>query len=110
MILYNVTVKIDTKVHEEWLQWMQTVHIIDVLRTGLFLDAQISRVLGQDESEGITYAIQYSCKDMATLQKYSTTYAPKLQVEHTERYKGKFVAFRTLLEVVDKFSVTKDEA
>ena len=27
-------------------------------------------------------------------------YAKKLQVEHTEKFQGKFVAFRTLLEVV----------
>ena len=73
----------------------------DVLDTGMFGENQIARVLGQDESDGITYAIQYTCKDMKTLQEYSSKYAPKLQEDHTARYKNKFVAFRTLLEIVE---------
>lgn len=101
MILYNVTVKINTEVHDNWLHWMKTIHIPDVMETGLFKAYQIAKVLGQNEEDGITYAIQYSCPDMKTLQEYSSKHAPKLQKEHTDRYDGKFVAFRTLLEIVD---------
>ena len=101
MILYNVTVKINTEVHDDWLHWMKTIHIPDVMNTQLFKAYQIARVLGQDEEDGITYAIQYSCPDMKTLQQYSTQHAPALQKEHTKRYEGKFVAFRTLLEIVE---------
>ena len=36
MILYNVTVKIAKAVHDDWLEWMKTVHIPDVLKTNLF--------------------------------------------------------------------------
>jgi hypothetical protein len=100
MILYNVTVKIDSEVHDEWLQWMQEVHIPEVMATGLFMDNRIARVLLQDESDGISYAFQYTCADMATMQKYMGLHAPYLQKAHGERYKDKFVAFRTLLEVI----------
>ncbi|MEO8448027.1 MAG: DUF4286 family protein, partial [bacterium] len=27
MILYNVTVNVDDSVHDEWLEWMKTIHI-----------------------------------------------------------------------------------
>lgn len=102
MIIYNVTVKIDNTVQEEWLNWMKTVHIPDVLNTGYFQDHQIARVLGQDDSEGTTYAIQYRCKDMKTLQEYSTKAAPALQKATLDRYpNGQLVAFRTLLEVIE---------
>nr|MBS0037881.1 DUF4286 family protein [Saprospiraceae bacterium] len=37
---------------------------------------------------------------MDTLQVYLDEYAPKLQQEHNKRYKGKFVAFRSFMEVV----------
>ena len=100
MILYNVTVKINLDVHEDWLQWMRDIHIPEVMKTGLFDDHRMARVLLQDESDGITYSIQYSCKDMATMQKYTAQFAPALQRDHTERYKDKFVAFRTLLEII----------
>ena len=100
MLIYNVTIKIDLETHKEWLQWMKAVHIPDVLKTGCFNDHKICRLLNQDESEGFTYAIQYLCESMETVQKYQESYAPKLQQEHTDRYKGRFVAFRTLMEEV----------
>lgn len=101
MIIYNVTVKIDNTVREEWLNWMKTVHIPEVLDTGYFQTHQIARVLGQDEQEATTYAIQYTCQDMQTLQEYSAKAAPALQRATLERYPdGQLVAFRTLLEIV----------
>ncbi len=99
MILYNVTVKIETDTHDEWLQWMKNVHIPDVLATGYFTENKLCKLL-IDEEDGVTYSIQYFCKDMKTLHEYNVKHAPRLQQEHQEKYDGKFVAFRTLMEVV----------
>lgn len=100
MIIYNVTVKIDHSVHDDWLEWMKNVHIPDVMKTNLFSENRICRLLTVDESDGITYAVQYGCKDMATFDQYQKQFAPKLQRDHTERYGEKFAAFRTLMEIV----------
>ena len=37
MILYNVTVSIDVKKADEWLHWMRTKHIPDVMATSCFI-------------------------------------------------------------------------
>ena len=100
MILYNVTVKIDNNVREEWLQWMRQVHIPHVMATGSFLNYRIARVLSLEDADGTTYAFQYLCQDMATLHHYQVHHAPGLQKEHADRYKDQFVAFRTVLEVI----------
>jgi hypothetical protein len=100
MIQYNVTVKIDLDVHEDWLNWMTEIHIPEVMETGIFLSNRIARVLFQDETDGITYSFQYICEDMSAMQKYSSTFAPALQKAHADRYEGKFVAFRTMLEII----------
>lgn len=99
MIIYNVTVSIDHEVQEEWLQWMKQVHIPEVMNTGLFVDNRILRVLNVDDT-GATFSIQYSLRSMEDYERYSSEFASALQAAHTERYKDKFVAFRTLLEVV----------
>lgn len=101
MILYNVTVKIASSVKEDWLKWMKEVHIPDVMKTGLFVSNQMSRILGEDETEGTTFAIQYNCHSMEDFQTYQDKFAKALQAEHTERYNNQYVAFRTLLEVVE---------
>lgn len=100
MIIYNVTLNVDTDVAEKWLSWMKETHIPDVMRTGMFLDHRFCRVLAEEEG-GLTYAIQYTCRDMATYEKYRDEYAPALQAETAKAFGGKFVAFRTLLEVVE---------
>ena len=99
-IIYNVTVSIDYEVHNEWLQWMISKHIPDVMHTGYFLDYKLSKILAEEDG-GISYSIMYTAKDMASLNEYQVFHAPALQKEHTEKYQGKFAAFRTLLEVVD---------
>lgn len=99
MIIYNVTVNIDDDVHSEWLQWMKEVHMPEVMKTGLFIENKICKVLVNEES-GTTYSIQYTCESMERLEEYQAKHAPRLQKEHSDKYKDKFVAFRTLLEIV----------
>jgi hypothetical protein len=101
MILYSVTVNIDNQVHDEWLHWMQTVHIPDVLKTGLFVENRILRMLDEIENGGVTYSFQYYLKNLADYEEYQQQHAPRLQAEHAGRYPDKFVAFRTVLEVVE---------
>lgn len=101
MILYNVTVKIDSQIETEWLEWMKGSHIPDVMATGCFDSYKIMRLLDPPPDEyGVTYAMQYFCRDLDALHTYWREHAPALQADHSERYKERFVAFRTVMEVV----------
>lgn len=100
MIIYNVTVNIDDSVHDEWLRWMRTTHIPDVLKTGLFTSGRIFRIVVEEEMGGKSYSIQYTCNSFADYERYEKEFAPALRAEHSAKYKDRFVAFRTLLEEV----------
>jgi len=100
MIIYNVTVNIEQSVHDEWLKWMKEVHIPDVMAKGVFTENRILRLIGDEDSGGSTYAIQYSCSSMDEFDRYERDFADELRKEHLERFRDKFVAFRTLLELV----------
>jgi hypothetical protein len=99
MIIYNVTVNIENDVREEWLNWMKTVHIPDVMATGYFIENRICKVL-VDEEQGTTYSVQYTISDLEKLKEYQRLEAPRLQKAHNDKYASKAVAFRTLLEIV----------
>ena len=101
MIIYNVTVNVEESIHADWLSWMKEIHIPEVMATNYFIDNRMAKVITTQEGEtGHTYAIQYTCQSMAELDAYQEKCAAALQEEHGKRYQGKFVAFRTLLEVV----------
>jgi hypothetical protein len=78
---------------------MKTVHIPDVMRTGMFIDGKICRIHAFEDG-GKSYSIQYLAPDQDHYDRYTKEFAPDLQREHTARYAGKFAAFRTILEVV----------
>ena len=99
-IIYNVTVNIDNNVRDEWREWMKENHIPDVMATGLFLEARFTKILAESEG-GTSYSLQYYCASQEDLNEYQEKHAPALQRDHTERYNGKFAAFRTLLEVTE---------
>ncbi|MFI5220285.1 MAG: DUF4286 family protein [Bacteroidia bacterium] len=100
MFIYNITININNSVHDEWLEWMKTIHIPDVMSTGMFIENRIYKVLADEDTSGTTYSVQYVCKDLSDYEKYCQQFAPDLQEAHAKKYKDKFVAFRTLLEVI----------
>ena len=98
MYIYNVTITLEKDIHNEWLRWMQEVHIPDVMRTGLFTEHKICKLITEELET--TYAIQYTVRTMDDLHKYQKEFAPKLQAEHKNKFNGKFAAFRTVLEII----------
>ena len=105
MYIYNVTINIEESEHDRWLKWMQEIHIPDMLRTGKFLEAKMCRVMVEEELGGITYSIQYSTRDKETLERYYAEDAENMRQDGNERFRGKFVAFRTELDVVSEQKV-----
>jgi hypothetical protein len=104
MILYNVTVSIDESIHEDWLTWMRTKHVPDVMATGCFIEGRISRVHGE-EAGGFTFAMSYVAASQDKIDEYQSSHAPALQSEHNAKYAGNVAAFRTMLTILEEFKV-----
>ncbi len=101
MFIYNVTLKIDHSIHEEWVKWMKEEHLPDVMKTGCFEKYQFVKLLDVDESEGPTYAAQYFAISKAQYNRYIDMYAAKLRQDGMNKWGNKFIAFRTLMEVIE---------
>jgi hypothetical protein len=99
MIMYSVTIAIQDSVESEWADWMNKVHVPDVLRTGCFTECRIYKVVGS-ESEEPSYVMQYHCRSVEEYHRYRDDFAPALQKEHSDRFAGKFRGSRQLLEEV----------
>jgi len=100
-IVYNVTIKVDHRIAERWLQWMKKEHIPDIIATLCFTHATILRLLEADETEGPTYAIQYHAESKAFYNRYIEIFAESMRKKATEKWGDQFIAFRSVLEVVN---------
>lgn len=101
MFVYNITLKIEPGLDAEWVQWQQDVHIPEVMATGLFTGYKFFRLLDQDDSDGSTYIVQYFAASRADYECYIAEHAPELRRRALAAWGERFVAFRTIMEVVN---------
>ncbi|MDT0690786.1 DUF4286 family protein [Salegentibacter sp. F188] len=101
MYIYNVTVNVQEEIHDKWVDWMKKEHIPDMLNTGKFSKALMTKVMVEEPMGGITYSVQYTAENKEMLQKYYEENAEELRAK-TKPFEGKFVAFRTELEVISE--------
>ena len=97
MIIYQVTISLAAGIEAEWIDWMKTVHVPDVLRTGCFSECEIEKVV-ESGNEELTYVLRYRCRSLEEYHRYRDNFAPALQKEHTDRFNGRFRGSRQLLE------------
>lgn len=101
MIVYNVTIKIEPEIEAGWLQWQKEEHIPEVMATGLFSEYKFFKLLDHDDSDGPTYIVQYFATSRANYDRYIDEYAPALRNRFVNRWGNRFVAFRTIMQVVN---------
>jgi len=99
MILYNITISVNTESTPEWLEYMVNDHIPSVLATGHFRDYKLCRVEGEAEG-GKTFAVQYVAHSFASFNTYQKECAPGLQADFMKKWGTKAVAFRTILPLL----------
>ena len=99
-LIYNVTVMIDHEVHDDWLEWMKKEYIPEMITKGGFEGFKLSKIIGGENEGGINYAIQYMVPAQNVLDRYLRSHAEELRMKHQMRYKDRFVAYRTIMEVI----------
>ena len=105
MIIYSVTITIEASIQSEWLNWMTSVHIGDVLKTGCFSECRMHKMIGSDGDKP-TYVMQYRCRSLEDYHRYQNNFAPALQKEHTARFSGRFRGSRLVMEETATFPPT----
>ena len=87
MIIYSVTIRVKTDISDEWLQWMQGVHIPNMLNTGYFNSYKIFKILvPETEADFIVYRVNYELDSFEKYSEYAQKEANRLQREAIEKY------------------------
>src|SRR6187402_1400529 len=100
MIIYNVTIKVDSSIEHEWLKWLKDDHVPLVLNTGCFTSATISKLLEVDDMEGPTYTVQYYAESKALYNQFIEKYAEDMRQKSFDKWGNGFIAFRSVMQVI----------
>jgi len=105
MYLYNITNNVSEKIHDQWLDWMRTIHIPAMLATGKFSSAILVLVSANEEMGGITYSTQYKCESAEHLKEFYREFAPKLNKEIVTKFPNQVMIFGTELRIIEEFKI-----
>ena len=100
-IIYNVTVKVEKSIADEWLQWLISEHAPQIIATHCFTKFTALKLLEYDEEESTTYAVQYFSNNIKDYQRYINEFAERFRKESFDKWGNKFIAFRTVMEVIN---------
>jgi hypothetical protein len=101
MILFNVTIILDEEIHLEWLNWMKTKQIPDIMNTECFLSNRLLKVV-DSPNEGVTYCVQYISDSLEKLNEFRQQHEHLIQANMPAQFNNKLVAFPTVMEFIDK--------
>ena len=101
MFIYNVTTHVSHSIKELWVEWMQQKHIPEIMGKDCFIKYQFVELLEVDQSEGMTYAVQFYAESKALYNKYIEIHAPALREDSLKTWGNKVIAFRSLMKVID---------
>jgi hypothetical protein len=101
MIVFNITIKIVPDIEEAWIQWQQQEHIPEIMASGQFSQWKMFRLLNEDETDGLTYVMQYFAPTLENYIRYIEEFEPVLRQKAFDKWGELFIAFRTVMEVVN---------
>ena len=99
-IIYNVTVKAEKNIADEWLRWLIQEHGPQIIATSCFTKFTTLKLLEYDDEESTTYAVQYLANTMEDYKTYIHQFADEFRKQSFGKWGNKLVAFRTVMEVV----------
>ena len=100
MLIYNITTRVDIVIADDWLAWQLNEHIPEIMSTDLFTDFKIYHLQDQDDSDGITYVIQFFTDAKIKYERYINDYANQLREKAFKKWGNQFIAYRSLLKSV----------
>ncbi|HEY8896074.1 MAG TPA: DUF4286 family protein [Niastella sp.] len=101
MIVYNITIKILPAIEDAWLQWQQQEHIPEIMASGQFSQWKMFRLLEQDDTDGLTFVVQYFAPTIENYLTYIEEFAPVLRQKAFDKWGNRFIAFQTVMQVVN---------
>ena len=100
MFIYNITLKVDHQVLQDWMQWQKEIHIPEMMATGCFFDHRFYELLEHEEEDGKTFVLQFYPNTKNDYVRYLENYGPALKRKSMVKWNDHVVSFRTLLQNV----------
>jgi hypothetical protein len=101
MLIVNTTYNVSENCRKDWLIWIHSDYIPEVIRTGFLVNPRFYRLLIENEPGTESYALQFEVKNQETLDGWFQKYGMNIQETMSHRFHENVLGFTTLMEAVE---------
>ena len=84
-----------------FVQWLRDFYVPQSLGHALIDKARVARVLGGNDPDAVSYAVQYECPSLADARRWHDSEGAALRHDMHSRWGQKALFFTTYLEVLE---------
>lgn len=106
-VIYEVNLEIQKEYAEDYMNWLRP-HMMDMLKFEGFISGTISdfeRVKEYNDPSIVAKVVTYRVRSREDLQKYFDYGATKMRGQATNKFKGKFKAWRRVIAPKEQYSI-----
>ena len=107
MIIYNTTFHIEECIQQDFIDYIRQNVIPQATKSGLLTSPRFSRIFGEHEEQGFSYALEFATESISTLEKWNKTESAAVITPLIEKFGDKVVGFSTVMQVVWGFKGLK---
>lgn len=100
MFVYNLSVKVDRKILQEWIKWQREEHIPEIMGTNLFTEVKFFELLEPDQLDEPTFISQYFTDSRENYNRYINEYSSTLRERARQKWGDNFIDFSSLMQTV----------
>lgn len=101
MFVYNLTIKIDNKLLDEWLPWIINEFVPQVMCTNLFIENNVFELLEPGDDESSTFVLQFKTGLKENYNNYIMKHSKTLNEKASLKWGNHFITFGTLMQSVN---------
>lgn len=101
MIIYNTTYHVEDEICERFVDFIRNVYLPQAVNSGFLHQPRFAKIYAQYEEKGWSYSLQFSVKNVDTLNHWLSNDGKLLHDELTSVFENKALGFVTLLEELD---------
>lgn len=99
MYLYNITYRVENTIHDSWREWLLEKNIPDIMALGLFSSFKFCSLLGEENVDAQTFALQFHCEHFETFLKYRDGQMASFFENQISLFGEDVLTFSSLLEI-----------
>ena len=100
MIIYNTTFHIEESIQQDFIEHILQHVIPQATKSGLLASPRFSRIFGEHEEKGFSYALEFTTESISTLEQWNKAESAAVIAPLIEKFKDKVVGFSTVMQTI----------